>query len=323
MSLQNLKRWHWVLISLIVGAVLGNIRHFAMSPDLDTRGSMTQREFEMALARNKAAKESGNRTQAIFSTIVVTRISDPRDRKKPAHKVDVQYWSGSRWDTTRREDGKAEIVTRPKMFIAPIPFHPAGGKADAGSHYKGSTLQRLAETLRLKPKEETGTVIDYLAQVGPASGIEYSYKWHHDRKVQMAGWMSASFVLVGLIWPTLVNLMYFGSLTRPKDETGVSLWNVKNPSASAKTDKPAVSQAEQDKLSALEAELTAKLGGFGANTPRASIPEEDEEAPPPVIKPLSTTPVEEMTAAERERHEFKQKQDDFYPTERRVAKPKE
>jgi hypothetical protein len=32
-----------------------------------------------------------------------------------------------------------------------------------------------------------------------------------------------------------------------------------------------------------------------------------------------------MTAAEQEQHdrEFKQKQDDFYPTERRVTKPKE
>ena len=90
MSLQNLKRWHWILISLILGVVLGNIRHYAMNPDLDTRGSMTQREFEMALARNKAAKDSG-RTAAIFSDLVVTRIDNPRDRKKTAYKVDASH----------------------------------------------------------------------------------------------------------------------------------------------------------------------------------------------------------------------------------------
>ena len=325
MSLQNLKRWHWILISLILGVVLGNIRHYAMNPDLDTRGSMTQREFEMALARNKAAKDSG-RTAAIFSDLVVTRIENPRDRKKTAYKVDVQYFSGSRWDTTRTDDGKAQITTRPKMFIAPVPYHPGGSKAPVQAGFKPSSLQKAAEALRLKKKEEPSTVLDYLAQSAEASGVKFSYKWHHERRVQMAGWTAASFVLVGLIWPTLVNLMYFGSLTRPKEEKAPSLRHVSGTSA-PKAVKPTVSQTEMDKLAALEAELTAKLGGFGANTVSTSRPaEQDEEyVPPPVIKALSAGPVEPVAAVNenREDHEFKKKEDDFYPTERRVKPPKE
>jgi hypothetical protein len=335
MSLQSLKRWHWIFISLVVGLLLGFIRYSAIDPDLDRRGSMTQRAFEQAVARQKVATDAGNRTRAIHDTVVVTRIEDPRSRRERsknrlaprfyAYKVDVQHWTGARTDIKRVADGQAEITTRPQMFIATIPYHPGGGAKPVEPQFTPSKLQRLAETLRIRTPEAPSTVLDYLAQVAEPSGITFTYRWYNELKVQMAGWTLASFVCIGLVWPTLVNLMYFGSFWRPREEKGIDLSKVSSRSPET---RPAtvVSDEEHDKLAALEAELQAKLGGFGQDTISTRGPGSSgfEAEPPPPVRPLTEAPPLEVveTDAEREAREFKQKDDDFYPTERR-GKPKD
>src|SRR5436853_6453910 len=56
MFLQNVKRWQWILISLIVGAGLGYLNHLPTSDWRSAFGeTLTQQQFEEGLSASRAA----------------------------------------------------------------------------------------------------------------------------------------------------------------------------------------------------------------------------------------------------------------------------
>ena len=53
MGIEDLRRWHWVIIGLMLGAALGSTRVF-FGPDLDSPGSYSQPLFERKLRETLA-----------------------------------------------------------------------------------------------------------------------------------------------------------------------------------------------------------------------------------------------------------------------------
>jgi hypothetical protein len=120
--------------------------------------------------------------------------------------------------------------------------------------------------------------------------------------------VAASFVLIGVIWPTMVNLLAFGSLRRPPEQKAADLSAVKAHAGDAP--QPMV---DADKLLALESELTRKLAD-GQPPPATVEPAlATADAPP---RPLESAPLEPAAAPRPEDHpEYGMGKDDFYPTE--------
>src|SRR6266566_4531767 len=42
----------------------------------------------------------------------------------------------------------------------------------------------------------------------------------------MAYWIAGGVLVIGIIWPTVINLLVFGKLRRPREEKGISLMGV-------------------------------------------------------------------------------------------------
>jgi hypothetical protein len=120
--------------------------------------------------------------------------------------------------------------------------------------------------------------------------------------------MSGCFLVIGLIWPTVINVIVYGRLTRPPE--------VKAQMKAAKAAKKKRDTSAEDlaKLAAMSDALEAKLkAGAG-----------DRAAVETTVK--TEQPVKELTAKELEMAQVSQQQeekhygakaDDFYPVERR------
>lgn len=273
MRVSALKRWHWILIALAVGLLGGSIRQSTVDFEdrLDSYGKlMTQRQFEEALV----GKIEGLR-QFKDITVYPYELRSHNGTRRLVHIVAGRYWDGE----VKVVNGQGRAHFDPYCYLAAVPYHPLdGGKQ--------------------------GTVLDYLNQLRKTSGVQYRYAWWGWATTPLMKWVFFSLVLIGGVWPTIINLLTFGRLTRPREEKGISLLHVKSPPA-----KPAPAPVAMSHLAELEHELEEKLAGGAA---------EDEQPPEaPAPKELSGGPLEPVTIpAVQDDREYGADKDDFYPTER-------
>jgi hypothetical protein len=293
MQLAALKRWHWVVIAIAVGLIVPAIRQ---AFDSDLSGDYVsgygflltdQERFETALAEQYQGRR-------LFKDITVYPhwIDDGHPGKKLVHVVAGKYWSG------REEmiDGKPQALWRPTCFLAQVPYRPM---TDLGQFNRagGPDFAKQFAAAGTKP-----TVLDFLNTMHAACGVTYSYAWWDAHP--MATWLGGSLLVIGIIWPTLVNLLAFGTLTRPPEAKALSLWGVKAPP------KPQPQATVRPYArTGLDDELEAAMRG---ETPT----QEDPTAASPA-RPLSAGPLEPaVTLANGDSKEFGADKDDFYPTER-------
>ncbi len=170
------------------------------------------------------------------------------------------------------------------------------------------------------------TVVDYLERMSREKGVSYRYAWWNHPHWQRAIWTAGSFVLVGLVWPTVVNVLAFGTLRRPPEEAAGPSWGealgavfrrrrVKSPARQAA--RVDVDAAALGYDAALEARLAAR--GEVEPDPIGAI---GPDLPPPHAAPPALSAAPEPVpagAAPHEEHQYEAKKDDFYPTEKRPA----
>jgi hypothetical protein len=282
MQLRSVRRWQWMLIGIILGAGFAQLRGGGAG-DLSRyeRIITGRREFEDALV----SQQQGVRR---FTNLVVypARLSDASGGSRSVHIVAGDYF-----------DGKLEMINgdlcakwRYGCFIAEAPFRHRGKDGLVGSH---------------------GTVMDYLGGLA-SQGVTYTYAWWAEPKWCFALWMGGGFVVIGIMWPSIINLLAFGSFFRPKQEKGTDLRKV-NATVEAEIQKPQVTEAD---LAAVE-KLSEKLEG--------ELLAEASSSAPATQGPEKPAPVRDLTAVELEREaeetakqekEFGKDKDDFYPTER-------
>ncbi|HWE92761.1 MAG TPA: hypothetical protein VG269_02200 [Tepidisphaeraceae bacterium] len=278
MGFQQIKRWQWVAISLVVGMAMGWLNRMSAQDWTATYGeSLSSVQFEAAVGRH--AGDNAHFTQL---TVVPDEIPDAAGSKRPVYVVTGQY------DEARPRRATAGAAAGPnrRCFIAEIPYLPVGM---AG------------------PAKATETVMTYLVR----ERIAFQYAWWRDPKAAMAIWVGGSFIVIGIIWPTLINLLVYRSLFAPAQPKGIDLSKVSSGGGENRTQ--AMTDADLANLQKLESDLEADLAQSAAEQPLST-----PAAAPDPVRPMDDKPVE-VAAAETDTNStvFGAKEGDYYPTARK------
>jgi len=286
-TLSSLRQWHWMIISLALGAIVGYVRQ-STDGDLGLRYGRfirDQRTFELALLESEQGRPR-------FADLRVhrQRISDGKDGQTLVYVVSGNYFDGYH----EHSGGKLIANYAPAFFVssATTPFKPVG-------NWTGIR----AETRRQFEALGNPTVVDFLDAVGRSRGFSYHYDWWVGLSIW--SWMAVSFLAMGVVWPICLNLVFYRSLRRPREPKGVDLSKIRNPVAPKTTPSAHAVNLDQQE-SELEKQLHAR-------------PAPVETTPPAKqVIPLATQPMAAPSGdVDRDSPEFGQKKDDYYPTAKR------
>jgi hypothetical protein len=214
MRVAALNRWHWVVIALAVGLTCGGVWQSArndLDDGLDRYGALltSQRRFETALVSRAEGLP-------MFKDIRVYpyRTRAAGGRREVVYVVAGQYWDGR----PVAHDGKYIARYVPTCYLAATPYTPVGEPPapDASGANAPAT-----------PGRQFATVLDYLADLRTTRGVAYRYAWWWWAAEPLFLWTVGSLVLIGGLWPTLVNLLAYGSFLRPADAETFSLRNIR------------------------------------------------------------------------------------------------
>jgi hypothetical protein len=162
------------------------------------------------------------------------------------------------------------------------------------------------------------TAVEYFAALEKESPrlksvLVYRTAWWEIPKVTIALYAAAGFVVIGVIWPTLINVLTgagFGPQKKPKDEYDLSRFKSGPEPVAAVAGVSGTDQELHDLNAKMESNVADMLIG------KTAIEEEDEEEAR-IIKQLETQSIDATEGATPEPEEDKEYKGEFYP----VAKP--
>jgi hypothetical protein len=275
MGLASIKHWQWLAMSVIVGLVCGAIRRAQLdfADDLPTFGTViaSSRDFEKALVTSTQGKPH-------FKNVVVYpyELRDARSGAQRVYVVAGEYFDGH---VETSADGRPMLEWRPACYVASSPYRSAP-QAD------GSTRQ-------------FDTILAYLR----GSGVPYRFAWWWPYRPFLI-WTGGSVLVIGTIWPLLLNLMLYGSLRAPRREEAVRISGSSRPPSIQPASPPILAIGERDDKDLLVPVVAAEPATSSAT-------------------PLSTAPLDPAAPVESAPREFGADKDDFYPTERHHRTPSE
>jgi hypothetical protein len=196
----------------------------------------------------------------------------------------------------RDAKGPADLVIKSGTAYW-IPWNPADGHTVSDFLYAVDNYNKQLEGAQAIP-------------------IVIHYHWWESNKYGGVPWMVGTFLIVGVIWPSLLGVMIRGGLGRMTPEE-YDLSRFKGGGDPATMPKPSaaeVTQSDMDKLRDLEAQLAENLKAGATSTAAAPA-----AAPQPVepVKKLAGGPAETAAALPQAPEEPAEYQGEFYP----VVKP--
>lgn len=276
MQVQDLKRWHWVAIAIIVGWALSYV-WTNVEPGIPR--TLAPRTFEMLLA---APPEQGNPWLANLT------VHPPLNGVYIVTGEELTVQPGSKMG-----------IYKPFQIVTRTPYVPGGtGRAPAAGSVGADQ-----------------TILTYLERVkAQHPHVRYRYAWERQPVWVYTFWIAGSVVMIGGVWPSLVSLLTGGGLglTRDRHEDNgydLSRFGTGAESAAAAKSGPTVADAAQ--LASVEAELEQKLAGFAITGAADGGPAGPDHGQPRKLdgKPLEAAPV----APAEEDKEYK---GEFYPVAR-------
>ena len=286
MQLAALPRWQWVAIGLIAGLIMGYVNDTADSQlygiNVQGYGMLLpdQQKFENGLVQ----EYSGIR---LFSNPIVYPhwTTDAHGHKKLIYIVSGSFWDGHE----EMKDGKPVAEWRPRCIITDTPYRPKIGVSENGGPVTA----------------EYPSVVQFLGAMHRLYKVDYRYAWWALHPILT--WTVACLLVIGGIWPTLVNLLAFGRFTRPPEVKAVSLWNIRGskPRPEPKAIYAPTSTGEPEEE---EQDLTP------------ATPQENTDAPAPAVQKLATEQLEAVPQGPADDRSFGAAKDDFYPTERHAPR---
>ena len=195
---------------------------------------------------------------------------------------------------------------RPTFFVADVPYKPSGkwGGVDR------STAQNCAAQFQ---KFQSPTLLDFMTIMGDqAGGTSFSNEWWdtHCMAISIIG----SFLLIGVLWPLVVDRVEFGQWIRPPREKGIDLSDVRSSPAAA---KPQLTAQDLKQVAAMGDQLEAELAASATDSRTKTVAPAINQPVPQ----LSATQLDSSKPAEAKPPKSYQAGDrDFYPTERRDPK---
>ena len=289
MALEDLKRWQWALVGLAIGLALGLAYRYAYNdpdpgyPTLKRAESleplMVARDFEM--------------DRPIVDDVTIYPLLSDDDK--------VQLVTFNMRQVYRFEDpehggaGFTRSRWEARQIWAEIPFEKSGPP--------GNTF---ADRVRR------------LQAAGVLGGANVSFGWAHKPLPGLLLYAAAGVLLVGGIWPTLLNVLLGAGFGRDRSKEAYDLARFGGEEAGGEGIKGrrGLTGEEQDQLAAVTGGLEDSTGGMSAENvppPGARNPDKDGFSP---TRPLPQESVPEPREPEaKEQTEY---DGAWYP----VAKPK-
>jgi hypothetical protein len=303
MQIEDLKRWHWALIGLVLGLAFSYVwqDHDVVGDRYYQLGEIKQRVFE-----REAQSKSGESGQPILQNVRV---------EPPVHDYQGEIRQIVVGQRLRFDPKNQKEVLVPFYYYASVPYKPmipAPGESSL-------------------PKD--AAVLDYLAAAKTRNpALRYRFAWELQDNWFTSLWAVGGLVVVGGIWPTILNLLLGMGFGRPRksaeaksDAEYLSRFGKGKkvpPKVSAPTGPTEEDRAQLDQMNqSMEAQLAA--AGVFATQPAAPV----ETAEPklatsaPAVVQLSATPAaprpEERQPGETE-EEFRKRfaGGEFYPVSR-------
>jgi hypothetical protein len=306
MNVQDLKRWHWIVIGLVVGLVVAYARaQMQAPPQFTVRHGLTVERFA-ELARQAARTPPGETAQPPLLNL---EIYPPIDGK---NYVTGQYLHRVR---AGRPEYREFELNAPIPFIVPKP-RESGGLAGMLERFRvdaeaGGAAEPSAANAAPAPDF---TVRDYLAATAP--DLPYSYHWWRQPSYASAAWIVGAVLVIGGVWPVVLNLMIGAGLApRPAPEPAYDLDRFSREPEPAPAPASEVTEQDLAKLKALEAELERNLTASGGTSPPDSIPPADAGNAPPAgapPRPLNAGPLEATPDLDRP-GEPREYRGEYYP----------
>ncbi len=295
MGLEYLKRWHWMIIGLILGAMFGGTR--LMWRDEDPEGDRTydRLQFTDMIKRGMQVRNlvlhppidgrewiTGEAFRYKSGEFYVHRIQKPK-----------KWWQFSKSPATQ----PAVNTSGEQGTWVPFPMLAADSTSERPIYKNPATAAEFFAELQAKYPQAKDLLV-------------YKTAWWEVPKITMGIYTLGGFVVLGLIWPTIANLLAGAGFGKkpPKDDYDLSRFKSEPEPQTA----VAPVTAGTSELDALNAKLEAEVAGMFVTKTAIEQENEEEEA---AIKQLRMDAVETPTEkAEREEREYK---GEFYP----VAKP--
>ena len=293
MRIEDLKRWHWIVIGLVVGLVLAYASVWAgKNAPPRARDSIGAWEFQENLHGPTVAGNPRVRDITYY-------------RRGNAYVVNLEVLK-NRDDTTWVYQPR-ELYTRTTPFQPVIP--PEG--VPPGFFF------RRTGNRPLKPPTPKYTIADYLQDVAKHNPkVTPRHAWWKESKATMAWWTLGGVVLIGGVWPTVVNLLIgagFGRRKKEEPEYDLDRFKSEPEAAKGASGPSAEDEAKvRSHLEELEQEVEANLSGAGASADAGA------GATPATggVRTLTGGPLELETAAGPDKpRDYK---GEYYP----VARPK-
>jgi len=370
--IERMKWWHWVGLSLVLGALLAllnsggadtAVQHSSVStvtfetglllpPWVDPKDSSHRRPWMSDLIVHPVQDVPAGDKIVKLQLVSFTRLTPP-DAAHPAGETPTEYvWAPFPYEPTPRappNQGRQAYPAASLYFgkkgdtlnsLAARFYHkdtPMGEKAIIAAN---PSLREASGPADLKIQEWNGwkrrspgaywipwnpadqhTVSDFLvatnqflqAQQGRAAiPISFHYRWWESSKYGYVGWMIGTFLIVGVIWPTLLSVMIRGGLGRmTPQEYDLSRFKG-GPEPTVAAAPAVVSKGDMERLRELEESMEATLKASAPAAPAAAT----APAPVPEVKKLAGGPAD-APAAPIPVEEKKDYQGEYYP----VAKP--
>jgi hypothetical protein len=179
----------------------------------------------------------------------------------------------------------------------------------------------------LKPEDtKNWTILDFLDYVKkqhPEPNAQLAWKdltWKTPQ-LTIAMWGGGTFVVVGLIFPVIANLIAYGSPFAPKREKGIDLRKVKSTAKAPMPVSKEMSQEDRDQLAALEAQLEQNVAGMTVSAP-AGDTGQHEQVQAGSLRTLSAGPLDVPKVPVQEEEE-KEYRGQFYPVAHPVHRKKD
>lgn len=226
MGLNNWRWWHWLALSIVVGAGLGLA---FTSIDLTDTSAMQSTSF--VNMRNKIER----RTDKGDSILTQIRVGPVRLDNKGQKVQLVTYYERQH----NRVTGSWDPVVQ-YWLATPVPLSPKSPRPDFG-------------------------VLDYLKDRSQdIKTLDYKYQWWLEPRNIWIFTLGGSVLLVGLLWPLVIlKLLVKLGLAEPPSERMGSLAAVKITDDSSELSTGAVVTADdRQKLDDLNAELAANVAGM-------------------------------------------------------------
>lgn len=307
MGLENLKFWHWMIIGVLLGVGYGYVKSQFPAETQDGVRTRDRGQFQQDLASGAILRKLVLHP-AVDGQEWLTGEIYLRPNGSVFQTVRPQPPGGRRWWPRTNAAASQPAAARPL---------PEGG------HWGKLDLLAAQPTRASKDYKTNVTGREYLAWVQKEYGnrpyaehdVNYRFAWWEVPTYCMAIYGAGGFVVIGVIWPSLIAVMMGAGLVKrpPKDDFDLSKYKPEEVDAAAA--KPTVTQQDQDDLAALNAQLEAGVQDMLQTSTTPTIDHAAEHAA--VVKKLETRQMDAKEGAIAAPEAPKEYGGEFYP----VAKP--